>query len=623
MIGALSNSAWSAVELLGDHLWQSTLVAIVIGMLTLVLRQNHPQVRYRLWLAASLKFLVPFGVLTAIGRQFEWRSGASIATSEVLVAIEAISQPFSQPSPGLAVPSPAPLTGPGWPILSIGFLFIWFCGVVVILARWSAQWRRMASLVRYASPVREGPEVEILRRLEKVSGVTRSVRMVASDASVEPGVFGIFRPVLIWPNGMGEHLDDEQTAAIMAHELSHVRRRDNLVAAVHVLTQAVFWFHPLVWWVGARLMDERERSCDQDVLRFGSEPQVYVESILKTCRFSLAGPAACVSGVTGSDLKKRIEAIMRHNANRALQGWKKLLLVTVIITTIGSPIVAGMLNAPQAGAQLPPASGTSPIFELASVRQSTSPEGFIQLGIQPDGRFTASNMPVRMLIRTAYQLQDAQLIGGPDWIGAERFDVMAKAGSNVSLDFPGFGGAGGALPLMLQELLAERFNLKVHRETRELPIYALLLAESDGKLGPGLRPAAVDCRTAMPAARARSLPILPQPGESQICGVRLAHGQLRGGSLLMSQFSMSLSPFVQRVVVDRTGLSGNFDLDLTWRPEQMARGGAVPDTQILPIDPNAPSLFTAVRDQLGLKLDPTIGPVDVLVIDHVEPPIPD
>jgi uncharacterized protein (TIGR03435 family) len=200
---------------------------------------------------------------------------------------------------------------------------------------------------------------------------------------------------------------------------------------------------------------------------------------------------------------------------------------------------------------------------------------------------------------------------------------MAKAGSNVSPDFPGFGGAGGALPLMLQELLAERFNLKVHRETRELPIYALLLAESDGKLGPGLRPAAVDCRTAMPAARARSLPILPQPGESQICGVRLAHGQLRGGSLLMSQFSMSLSPFVQRVVVDRTGLSGNFDLDLTWRPEQMARGGAVPDTQILPIDPNAPSLFTAVRDQLGLKLDPTIGPVDVLVIDHVEPPIPD
>jgi uncharacterized protein (TIGR03435 family) len=604
MIGALSNSAWSAVELLGDHLWQSTLIAIVIGMLTLVLRQNPAQVRYRLWLAASLKFLVPFGVLTAIGRQFEWQSTAPIVTSEVLVAIEALSQPFSQPSPGLAGPSPAPSTGPGWPILSLVFLFIWFCGVVVILARWFAQWRRMASLVRDASPVREGREVEALRRVEKMSGITTPVALVVSDTSVEPGVFGIFRPVLIWPRGMGQQLDGAQIAAIMAHELSHVRRRDNLVAAVHVLTQAVFWFHPLVWWVGARLMDERERSCDQDVLRFGSEPQVYVESILKTCRFSLAGPAACVSGVTGSDLKTRIEAIMCHDANRALQGWKKLLLLTVIMTTIGSPIVAGMLSAPPAGVQLPPASGISPIFEAASVRQNTSPEGFVQLGIQPDGRFTASNVPLRMLIRNAYQLQDAQLIGGPDWISSHRFDVVAKAEGSVPWNFPGPGAPAGPLQIMLQALLAERFHLKVHKETRELPIYAMRLARSDGRLGPQLRPVVVDCAAAMAGARGRGTPSQPPaPGERPRCGTLLVPGRIAGGGLLMSQFVISLSQSVQRIVVDRSGLSGYYDIDLTWTPDQ--------------------TIFAALREQVGLKLDSTTSPVDVLVIDHVEPPITD
>ena len=118
------------------------------------------------------------------------------------------------------------------------------------------------------------------------------------------GVFGILSPVLLWPRRIAERLGDEQVEAILAHELSHVRRRDNLAAALHMIVQALFWFHPLVWWLGARLVDERERACDEEVIRLGSEPQVYAESILKTCEFYVESRLACVAGVTGSDLKQ-------------------------------------------------------------------------------------------------------------------------------------------------------------------------------------------------------------------------------------------------------------------------------------------------------------------------------
>ena len=131
-------------------------------------------------------------------------------------------------------------------------------------------------------------------------------------------MFGILRPVLLWPRDIDMRLDDAQVHAILAHELAHVRRRDNLTAAMHMFVEAVFWFHPLVWWIGARLVDERERACDEEVVRLGNDPHVYAESILKTCQFYVESPLTCVPGVTGSDLKKRIERIMSHRPGTSL-----------------------------------------------------------------------------------------------------------------------------------------------------------------------------------------------------------------------------------------------------------------------------------------------------------------
>jgi uncharacterized protein (TIGR03435 family) len=286
-------------------------------------------------------------------------------------------------------------------------------------------------------------------------------------------------------------------------------------------------------------------------------------------------------------------------------------------------LVLGALRPPRLRAQSP---ANSPAFEVASIKANTSGERRVGIGIQPGGRFTATNVPLRVLIRNAYQVQDTQLVGGPDWIDSARFDIAAKAEGDVPPTPP--GGPPGPMQLMLRTLLVERFKLAVHHETRELPVYALVFARSDGKLGPQLHPASVDCEALRATGRDRGAPPpFPQPGERPTCGMRLGPGQMAGGGYPLSQLATTLSSFVQRVVVDRTGLAGNFDFDLTWSPDQFQGGGPLgplPGSE-RPVgsDSSAPSIFTALEEQLGLKLASQKGPVDVLVIDRVERPTED
>jgi uncharacterized protein (TIGR03435 family) len=267
-------------------------------------------------------------------------------------------------------------------------------------------------------------------------------------------------------------------------------------------------------------------------------------------------------------------------------------------------------------------SGADPAFEVASVKPNKSGDGGVRLGIQPGGRLTATNVPLRLLIRNAYQIQDFQLVGAPDWIAAERFDVVAKADGDVPPPQP--GGPPSALQLMMRTLLAERFKLAVHHETRELPVYALVVARSDGKLGSQLQASTTDCAAIMAAARGRGGPPALSPPGRPPCGISLAPGRLGGGGFPLSQLATTLSQFVQRMVVDRTGLAGNFDFELTWTPDQFPQGPPPPDAPPLPpIDPNGPSIYTAVQEQLGLKLDSRRDAVDVLVVDRVERPTED
>jgi TonB family protein len=340
-----------------DHLWQSTLFAAAAWLLTLALKANAARVRYAVWLAASAKFFVPFAALVAIGSQFSWRTAAQPLEANVTVFINRVGAvaphelrlftgTVAPPAP--AVPAASTLLSSAAAAVSgaLPWLYAaWLCGGLAVLLVWTIRWRRVAAVAREGSPMSSGRELALLRRLETARGILRPTALVATDAAVEPGVFGIVRPVLLWPQTIADHLSDCQIEAILAHEVSHVRRRDNLAAAMHMVVQAVFWFHPVVWWLGARLVDERERACDEDVIRAGAEPQVYAEGILRTCEFYVESPMACVTGVTGSDLKKRIEQIMRGHEMVRLGAPKRLLLSAAAVAAIAAPVIVGAATA--------------------------------------------------------------------------------------------------------------------------------------------------------------------------------------------------------------------------------------------------------------------------------------
>ena len=244
-------------------------------------------------------------------------------------------------------------------------------------------------------------------------------------------------------------------------------------------------------------------------------------------------------------------------------------------------------------------------FEAASVKRHVGPGGGF-LGRQPGGRFTADGVSLRDLIVFAYDVQTYQIVGGPDWLDKERWDIKATGAHGTPEDEL----------IALQQLLADRFSLLVRRGTRELPIFALVVARTDGRLGPQLQRSATDC-AALKAEAARTR-VVPQ-GISGVCYVRGRVGSIQMGGSRIADFVERLSERLQRTVVDRTSLAGPWDLTLTYTPEpsQIAPGAVSPGTE-LSFDPNGPSIFTAMQEQLGLRLDAARAPMTVLAVERAE-----
>jgi uncharacterized protein (TIGR03435 family) len=245
----------------------------------------------------------------------------------------------------------------------------------------------------------------------------------------------------------------------------------------------------------------------------------------------------------------------------------------------------------------------APAFEVASIKQNVSGAEATASYVQPGGRYTATNVTLRMLMKTAYQVHDTQIVDGPGWIDVDRFDVSAKAA-----EAPTAQAFIERARLMLRPLLADRFKLVVREERRELPIYGLVLTRREGEFGPQF--ARTDARgcdgpeKAMPPAAGA-----PEPGQPLPCNMsfqRPSHAGGRGAEI--STLITPLRNGADRVVVDRTGLTGRFDWDLQWTRDPLAADGAVA------------SLFTAVREQLGFRLEAQRGLVDVLVVARVEKP---
>ena len=268
---------------------------------------------------------------------------------------------------------------------------------------------------------------------------------------------------------------------------------------------------------------------------------------------------------------------------------------------------------------------SSETFEVASVKANKAGERGGMLRRQAGGRMTATNMPVRQLLMFAYQLAPYQVVGGPDWINTDGFDINAKMEGNPQPIAPGTGI--DPMQIAVQHLLADRFALTSHREMREMDVFQLVMIKP-GTPGPNLKPSVQDCAAQAAAARRGGAPPAPPgpPGPpapgTPFCGIFGGPGRLRFGGLQASMLVQAFSAQSGRMVVDKTGLTGPWDFELTFAPEQRGFGpGPGPDAPAA--DPNLPNFFTAIQEQLGLKLEPAKGPVDVLVVDSVQRPVDD
>jgi bla regulator protein blaR1 len=617
MTSAHLTEIWTAIApALGNHMWQSTLFAAAAALLTLILRKNHARARYWLWLAASVKFLIPFSLLVSLGNSLAWIRGSAGATTGLFFTIEEMSQPFQQ-SAVLVLSRPRPGIAFSSRIHDLPGILIatWLCGFAAVLFLWCVRWRRVSAALHAAAPLLEGREVDALRRLERIAGTPRPLEIALSRASLEPGIFGIVRPVLIWPEGISEHLESAHLQAILAHEVWHVRRHDNLAAAIHMLVEALFWFHPLVWWLGARMVEERERACDEEVVAMGGERQVYAESILKVCEFCVGSPLACVSGVTGSDLKKRMVHIMTERIARKLNFTKKLLLSTAGVLALALPLTFGLMNAPQmrAQAQGETDSATAPKFDVSFKPSELSTPTYAGSGVHmvrmmygPKG-FKAVNASLLSIIQEAYGIQANQIVGPPE-LKSAAYDIEVKTeGSPANAQEMDPRLIQPEIRNQLRTLLADRFKLVLHHESKELPSYVLVVGENGSKLQP--------TKFADYPDTARG----PDGKGIHRMIMQLQGGQVRGigaQKSSMAEFAKQLSLQLGKNVVDQTGMTGQYDFNLQWSEAATNKDGASNDS----VPAAGPSLFDAIQEQLGLKLVPQQGPTDVLVIDHVEWP---
>jgi bla regulator protein BlaR1 len=438
-----------------NHLWQSTLFCAAVWLITLALRANGAALRHSLWFIASLKFLVPFSALYYLGAMAGPPIAAVAQPTLLSQAIE-VTAPVVSPTHSLIVISQSP--GMGWGAL---LMTIWGAGAAIVALRWFLAWRAADSIVRAARPV---------------PGSSLDARV--TDAAIEPAVARVFRPVVLLPSALLGRLSPEQLGAVLAHEREHIERRDNLTAHLHHLVQTLFWFHPLVWWIGRQMLEEREQACDEAVLDHGHDAHQYAEGILAVCRHchELASAGHSSSAIAG-DLTRRIRSIIRHVPPVSLGFCKAFALSACTLALAAAPLFAGALdNAALRREQL--ANDERNLWS-ADITVGPAAEGFGQRVaiLARDRDVRVRNSTLRELVALSYGVPKANVTGG-HWLDNSRYDIRIHLRDPVA-DPDNFDPA--AMRGVVNKLLASRFDLQIHVNQR--------CQEPCGRQEPGATPA--------------------------------------------------------------------------------------------------------------------------------------
>ena len=388
-----------------------------------------------------------------------------------------------------------------------------------------------------------------------------------------------------------------------------------------MVAEAIFWFHPAVWWIEARLVDERERACDEAVLRAGSRRQDYAEGILEVCRQSLGVRPACVSGVSGSNLHARVEAIMRNDVGCPMTKGQRWAMAVAIALALTGPIAGGALTA-QSEIVFPRAVA----IEGASIKSHKPLPGIGAREIAMNTRIQKSKIasaredrvlrawgPLASLIQLAYNVTGSQIEGGPSWVHSDLYEIEAKAVDDAAPE---------RMRAALQSLLAERFKLTLRRETRTFPVYNLAAADAGLKIAAmkegectrvrDTRWDLIDLEAPLFACEGFTRRrVLSQVPETRPRPRWPRVDRIEAGNIPMSVLIDLISGDVDRIVIDKTGFAAPFNmlLDFAAAPEPGS-----------PFISSGPAIFEALEDQLGLRLVPAETPLDVFVIEYAQQP---
>ncbi len=403
------------------HLWQSTWFAMFAALLVLLVRKESARIRFVIWFAASLKFLVPFSVLTAIGGIFSIQADQDT----LLPLVREVAAPLQAAPVSIASLNPMAV----YPLYAL-----WFIGTFLCIGRWLVRWRELRATV--AASV--------------LHGTFRSIPVRLCEVTAEPGQVGLFRASIVLPKRLAAELSPRQIHAICVHEWSHARRHDNLTAAIQTLVQAIFWFHPIVWWLGSRLLETREQACDEAVIADGNDPETYAHAMLSACRSSLENRLACAAAVTGGDLKVRVKEILKARTPAPLSGLKRTLLCAVGTMTVAAPVIAGVNVLPRWPNTLVTMPFVADLQASAARRSLGGPPAF---EVHSD-RLSVRNLTLRELVAHAYRIDASEVHSTLSWFD-ERYDI------DVRFDAPLAPGDRLAQRYAIREALARHFNVQI------------------------------------------------------------------------------------------------------------------------------------------------------------------
>jgi uncharacterized protein (TIGR03435 family) len=582
----------------------TVVMTLVLGAYRLT-RRSRASIRHLVLVAGFIILpAVPVAMIVAPSMQIQVPV-AQIAASSVFVS----SRPQSTPAINTRViPGPNKAGRPAWSLSISSFVaVVWAAGAALFLLPMVAGVWQLHGIRRSGLPWAHGRTV--FRELADGTETWRRIAVLTHDSIPGPITCGVFRPAIIFPS-VAELWSEADLRRAMVHEREHVRRHDCLTHGMARWICALYWFHPLVWMCWRRLGLEAERACD-DVVLSGDDPVSYADQLVSLAKAVTAGARPLPLAMANrTDLATRVAAVLDSSQRRGRVGAFRVV-AAIVIGFLPAALISPLRIVGAIAPTTAQSSETRQEFEVASIK-SRGPFKPGMTGVQflPGGFMRAENSPVYLLIMAAYNLSPKQLefknlqnqSGFKDFMN-EVFDIEAKAGVNDLPESAPLEARRHRHALMLQTLPADRFKLVLHKETRETPMYALVVAPG----GPRLKPS--------------------QPGQE--CPTETRCGSLGGGpasgikgvNVPISELVSDLTFFGDREVVDRTGIEGRFDIVLP--PWSRPWASAQPDNdRERPEDPNDPPIFTVLQYTLGLRLESIRGPLDVYVIDHVERPTP-